>query len=172
MHPDIVEEILRALRRINRLVDIHSRRLVSDFGLTGPQLVCLRAIARADGSPPSVLAREVSLSQATVTGIVDRLVARQLVVKERSAKDRRQVAVSVTEAGRALIEAAPYPLQDRFQQALQTLDPEAQDRMLATLRQIVRMMGGEEIDAAPVLSSDPSLVSPGEDPPTEDEDLD
>ena len=168
MSPDIGEEILRALRRISRLVDIHSRRLVSDFGLTGPQLVCLRAIARSDGSTPSWLAREVSLSQATVTGIVDRLVARQLVVKRRSVRDRRQIGVWVTEAGRALIKAAPYPLQDRFQQALNTLDPADQDQMLGALRKIVKMMGGEDMDAAPVLSADSSLVSPEEDRP-EDE---
>ena len=39
------EEILRALRRITRAIDLHGRSLVAPFGLTVPQLVCLRAIA-------------------------------------------------------------------------------------------------------------------------------
>ena len=33
--------ILQSLRRIIRAVDIHSRKLVAQYGITGPQLVCL-----------------------------------------------------------------------------------------------------------------------------------
>ena len=40
--PDYQEDILRSLRRIMRAVDLYSRRLVTDHGLSGPQLLCLR----------------------------------------------------------------------------------------------------------------------------------
>ena len=67
---------------------------------------------------PGTLAKQVSLSQATVTGIIDRLAARQLVDRERSTEDRRQVAVRVTSAGQALIATAPSPLQEEFARRL------------------------------------------------------
>ncbi len=153
MSGTIENEILRSLRRITRAIDLHSRRLASTFGLTGPQLVCLRAIAEQEQTSPTLLAREVSLSQGTVTGILDRLVARQLVQRERVERDRRIVSISVTPAGKALVEQAPSPLQERFLARFTALPSSQQQRLCQMLNQLVEMMGGEEIEAAPVLST-------------------
>ncbi len=154
----LYDGILRALRRITRSIDLHSRDLVSRFGLTGPQLVCLRYIAKQGQTTPGAVAREVSLSQATITGIIDRLVARGLVTRLRGDQDRRQVAISVTDEGRALVERAPYPLQESFLERLSREDAQTQQTILETLERVVRMMDGEGIDAAPVLSTTPGLA--------------
>jgi DNA-binding MarR family transcriptional regulator len=156
------EKILRALRRINRAIDLHSRRLVNDLGLTGPQLVLLRTIAKNGPVTPSAVAKEVSLSHATVTGIVDRLCVRQLVTRERSAQDRRLVQVRATAAGQALVDQAPSPLQERFVERLGRLTPAEQDQIRETLELVVTMMGGDRVEAAPVLSTSPSAQSPEE----------
>ena len=96
---DSGEEILRALRRILRAVDRHGRRLAQRHRLTGPQLICLREIQRSGPLNPGQLARSVSLSPATVTGILDRLEGRALVTRRRRHRDKRQVLVQLTEAG-------------------------------------------------------------------------
>ena len=132
---------------------------VDHLGLTGPQLVVLRTIARAGPLTPSAVAREVSLSQATVTGIIDRLSGRQLVVRERSERDRRLVAVRVTAAGQALVDQAPSPLQDRFVERLAALPQAEQDQIREALDQIVTMMGSEDVQAAPVLSTSSAAQS-------------
>jgi DNA-binding MarR family transcriptional regulator len=157
------EDVLRALRRITRSIDLHSRQLATTFGLTVPQLVCLRVVGVRGPMSPSQLANEVSLSQATITGIVDRLVARQLAARERSSVDRRVVTVSITDAGRALVEAAPSPLQERFVAQLEQLSPEEREIIRLTLNKIVRMMGGDALDAAPLLTNE-SVISPPLDP--------
>ena len=159
MSSEIEEAILRSLRRITRAIDLHSRKLANTFGLTGPQLVCLRALARRGAVTPSVLAREVSLSQGTVTGILDRLVARQLVTRERNPADRRQVTVTLTDSGRQLVDSAPSPLQERFVEHLSRLEAAEQERIRRTLDRVVDMMGGLEIEAAPVLSTSPAAQS-------------
>jgi DNA-binding MarR family transcriptional regulator len=100
-----------------------------------------------------MLAREVSLSQATITGIIDRLVARQLVTRDRNESDRRQVTVELAAAGQALIETAPSPLQERFADRLSQLTQDERANISGTLNQIVQMMDGEQIHAAPVLST-------------------
>ncbi|MCJ7498823.1 MarR family transcriptional regulator [bacterium] len=156
---EIEEDILRALRRITRAIDLHSRKLSSTFGLTGPQLVCLRTLGRVEHTTPSHLAKEMALSEGTVTGIVDRLVARQLVTRERNPRDRRLVTVTITDAGLALIDLAPSPLQETFKQQLAQLDSSGQMQIRDTLEQIVNMMGGENIEAAPVLSTSPTAQS-------------
>jgi DNA-binding MarR family transcriptional regulator len=129
MDREIEEDILRALRRITRAIDIHSRRLVNTYGLTGPQLLCLRTLDKADTTTLGRLADELSLSQSTITGIVDRLEARQLVARERSAENRRKVTVSLTDAGRALVVQAPSPLQESLITELRKLDAASQTRI-------------------------------------------
>lgn len=145
------EDILRSLRRITRAIDIHSRQLAQEHRLTGPQLVCLRQINRDGQTTPSALARQISLSQATVTGILDRLSNRGLVSRVRSDADRRRVHVTLTEAGQALAAKAPSPLQQRFAQRLDALPPEGQARIADVLQQIVRMMEADTLKASPVL---------------------
>lgn len=160
MSSKIEEDVLRALRRITRAIDLHSRQLSSTFGLTVPQLVCLRVIGLRGPMNPSQLASEVSLSQATITGIVDRLEARQLVRRERTSSDRRVVTVSITDAGLALIDAVPSPLQERFVARLHELSAEEREIMRLTLNKIVRMMDGDAIDAAPLLTNESVIASP------------
>jgi DNA-binding MarR family transcriptional regulator len=146
------EAILRSLRRIVRAIDVHSRYLETQFGLTGPQLVCLRVLSARGPMTASDLAREVDLSQATVTGIIDRLVRRQYVSRRRDSADRRRVSISVLPAGRSLVDDAPSPLQATFAKRLESL-PDANQAVIATmLDQIVRMMDAEDIEAAPVLT--------------------
>lgn len=147
------EPILRSLRRIVRAIDLYSKQLESRYGLTGPQLVCLRAIANGGPMTPSELSRIVDLSQGTVSGIVERLVRRQYVSRRRDAKDRRRVVLTVAKAGRDLLESAPSPLQTRFAQELEQLPEENQAVIATMLEQIVKMMGAQQIDAAPVLAS-------------------
>lgn len=149
------DAILRALRRITRAIDLHSRWLANNFGLTIPQLVCLRTLATRGALTASELAHAVDLSQATVTGIVDRLVRRGLVTRDRDLVDRRRVVVEITEPGGQLLQSLPSPLQERFVSRLAELPAENQEVIRTVLEQVVRMMGAEALDAAPVLTSGP-----------------
>lgn len=147
----VEDQIVAALRRIIRAVDLHSRRLVEQSGLTGPQWLTLREAARLGRPPAGVLARAVNLSQPTVSGILDRLERRGLVERVRDNEDRRSVAVSVTEVGQRLLAEAPSLLQDRFRLELSRLQEWEQTTILATLQRMAHMMAAEDLDAAPLL---------------------
>lgn len=149
----IEERIVAAIRQITRAVDLQSRRLVEACGLTGPQLATLQAVAKLDHAPPSRVARAVHLSQGTVTGILDRLEQRGLVTRERSTADRRQIILSVTGAGRELLDSAPSLLQDEFRSELARLEEWERLQMLSTLQRIARLMDAGELDASPHLTS-------------------
>lgn len=152
-------EILRSLRRITRAIDLHSRQLVEQHGLTAPQLLCLRILVQRGALKATELAREMTLSPATVTGIVDRLVARELVVRNRSDEDRRIVTLSITAAGRRTAGQVPSLLQDRFAQRLRALPVAEQGALRDALSRIVKMMDAEELVVAPVLATGPADVS-------------
>ncbi len=150
---DLEDQVIVALRRITRAIDLHSRGLMQQVGLTTPQLAALQAIGRLQPITAGSLAKSIHLSQATLTGILTRLETRTLVSRVRSVSDRRTVVVELTEEGRAVLEDAPSLLQDRFRRELLKMQEWEQTQMLATLQRIAAMMDAEEIDAAPVLAT-------------------
>ena len=70
---DRLEQVLVSLRRVIRATDLHSKHLAKTTGLTAPQILLLQALRKPEGAAVGHLAKEVSLSQATVTSILDRL---------------------------------------------------------------------------------------------------
>jgi len=145
------EQVIAALRRITRAIDLHSRLLLQKHGLTTPQLAALQTIRRLQPITVGAVAKEIHLSQATVTGILGRLEARGLVVRTRGSQDRRSVHVELTEAGEKLVEEAPSLLQQRFHRELSRLQQWERTMILATLQRIASMMDAERIEAVPVL---------------------
>ena len=148
------DQILAALRRIVRAIDLHSSRLREVSGLTGPQLVALREATRLGEVPVSVLARSIHLSHPTVTGILHRLEKQGLVERARDPSDRRRLTVRVTREGEAVLEEAPSPLQDRLRTELTKLEEWERTQLLAMLQRAAAMMDAEDLDAAPILTTD------------------
>lgn len=157
---DIEDDIVAALRRIIRAIDLQSRRLFDRHRLTGPQLATLREAARLPGCSTGSLARAVHLSQPTVTGILNRLERQGLVRRERSVGDRRSVQIHVSQAGAELLGGAPSLLQDRFRSELARLETWERHSLLAALQRIASMMDAQELDAAPMLDTAPVLQEP------------
>lgn len=145
------EELLVALRRIIRAIDLRSKQLSREVGLTGPQLLVLQNI----GAQPNIMVRQIAeninLSPATVTSILDRLEARGLVNRVRSTEDKRKVAISLTDSGQASLEAAPLPFQEHFTNRFRQLEEWEQSQMVATMQRIASMMDATDIDASPML---------------------
>ena len=149
----IEDQVIAALRRITRAIDLHSRGLMHAIGLTAPQLAALQAIERLQPITVGALAKSLHLSQAMLTGILTRLESRGLISRARSGTDRRTVVVELTDQGSTILESAPSLLQDCFRRELLKLQEWEQTQMLATLQRIASMMDAEEIDAAPVLAA-------------------
>lgn len=154
---ELEDSVLRSLRRIIQAVDVHSRQIVRDYGVTGPQLACLRQVARSGPVSAGKLARAVSLRPATLSGILDRLEVQAWIRRDRTADDRRLVVVSLTPAGNRLVGRAPPPLQEAFLRRFRALASSDRRRIDAVLRELVTMMAAEEFDAAPMLVPGPSL---------------
>ncbi len=149
---ELEDQVLVALRRIIRATDLYSRALGKETGLTIPQLVVIRAIRDMKTPTVSAIARAVSLSQATVTTILNRLEKKELLYRERSQQDRRAVIVQLTAAGRALLKHAPEPLQYSFTNRFKQLPSWEQHGIVASLERVASMMDAQELDAAPMLA--------------------
>jgi DNA-binding MarR family transcriptional regulator len=89
--------ILRAARAIEAEV---RDRLRVNFDVTLPQFDVMAALERKpDGMTMTELSRFLMVSNGNVTGIIDRLVADKLVVRQAPANDRRAIIVKLTPRG-------------------------------------------------------------------------
>ncbi len=132
-------------------IDLHSHELVAEFGITSPQLFCLREILASEGLSVSMLAGRVHLTASTVVGILDRLEAKGLVVRERDKVDRRLVRIVSTAKARKLASQAPMPLQGRLALALEAIPLAEQSDLARALERIVDLMEVGHVPAAPML---------------------
>jgi len=153
----VFEEVLIALRQIIRAIDLHSRKLVQGYGLTGPQLIVLKSLGGIEELSVGELAKQVNLSPATVTGVLDRLEKRDLVERMRDDADKRRVIVRITQAGLAVLGTAPSLLQEHFMARFGELKQWEQNLVLSSLQRVAAMMETEELETANLLDSEPLL---------------
>ena len=157
---DIPLRVLTAIRRIIRGVDINSRRLEDEYGVTTPQLVALRAVSEAGSITPGALAERVHLSASTMIGILDRLEEKDLVQRRRDREDRRRMNVTTTEKGKRMIAAAPLPLQHTLAERLQGLSDLERLAIANALERVVDLMEVRSLEASPVLDHGPLIRTP------------
>lgn len=146
-----VDEVLVALRRVIRATDLHSKHLAKTTGLTAPQILLLQTLRDKGEVTIGELASEMSLSQATVTTILDRLEKRDLVFRERSTEDKRKVHAYLTDEAMETLKEAPIPLQEQFARQFGDLQEWEQTMIISSLQRVAQMMDAQHIDASPVL---------------------
>lgn len=145
------EELLVALRRVIRAIDLRSKQLSKDVGLTGPQLLVMINVNKQPGIMVRQIADGITLSPATITSILDRLEIKGLVQRVRSTEDKRRVEVFLTEQGQDVLVDAPLPLQEHFINRFSKLKDWEQSQLVAAMQRIASMMDAEDIDASPLL---------------------
>lgn len=145
------QEVLVSLRRIIRATDMQSKRMEKLCGLTIPQIMVLRAIEELGDVTVRRISEEVSLSQATVTTILNRLEARELVSRLRSEADKRVVNARLTALGQTTLSNAPLMLHEKFIERFQSLQTWEQTQILSSVQRVAAMMDAEDIDASPLL---------------------
>ncbi len=149
--PHVCDDVLISIRRIIQSIDLHSRYLVKQFGLTGPQLIILQEVSRKNEISISELAKSISLGQATVTGILERLENRGLITRRRSKSDKRKVFITSTEACEQLLAKAPPPMQEHFIESFEKLQDWEQSMILSALQRVVMLMDAKAFAVAPIL---------------------
>jgi DNA-binding MarR family transcriptional regulator len=106
--------LFQALRRLQQAGEVHAKRLSRFGGLTPMQLMILQVLAGESRLTASDLSGRVSLTAATLSGLLDRLEERGLLQRQRDDQDRRRQWLLLSEQGRILLEQAPSLLPPEF----------------------------------------------------------
>lgn len=150
----ICDQVISALRGITRALDLHYKRLLREYGLSGPQIIVLKTIQALGKRPISEVAREVHLSHATVTAIIDRLEQKGLLTRSQNELDRREIHITLTEEGIATVGRSPALLHEKFISDFTGLDLWEQNQILASLQRVAHMIGATD-HPVPILSVAP-----------------
>ena len=140
--------VLTAARRIARAFDIQSRRIDREIGLTIPQYIVLASLGELGEVTSRALAVAADLSPPTVVGILDKLEAKGLIERYRSARDRRIVHARLTATGRAALAAAPSPLGEKFSERYLRLDAAERAALVSALERLGALLREAETDGA------------------------
>ena len=130
-----VKTIERTMLQLGWATHRRLHQELSKFNLTVSQFAALRALQGFEnGCTMSELAEAARQISAAMTGIVDRLVERGVIDRQRDPADRRSVRISLTEDGAELLETIRQQKRLRLRQFLAELShTERQD--------FVRMIG-------------------------------
>jgi DNA-binding MarR family transcriptional regulator len=147
--------VLQALRQVIRAIDLHSRHLLAQYKITGPQLITLLTVKKYEPVTASAIARHIHLSPSTVIGILDRLEVKGFITRDRDLKDRRFIWISLTEQGKVLASNAPSPLHDILADAIFKLPEVELVTIVESLERIVGLMQMHHGKTAPTLETGP-----------------
>jgi len=102
----LVLEFLGLLWEMNHALAKTSKRMEARFGVTGPQRLVIKIVAKVPDISAGRLAQILHLHPSTLTPILIRLEARRLLVRTADPRDRRRVTVRLTADGRRLAGAS------------------------------------------------------------------
>lgn len=144
---------IRAWLRLDQAIRAFNADLRRTFGISGLQLALLRILAERSPIELAELRRSLALHPATVGQAVDALVRAGLCERTRAPGDRRAWILSPTEAGRAVMSAAPLAGPVRLRSA--AVEPARLDRLADALDDAIELFGLEP------WAGSPSAAAPG-----------
>jgi DNA-binding MarR family transcriptional regulator len=132
--------VLKSMRRIAQAIEVRSREIARNSGLTIPQLIVMQSIRKLGQVTTQAVSREASMSPATVVAVLDKLEAKGLIERYRSEVDRRVVHTRLTNTGLDALGHAPGLLSRGFEDAFAALPSHRQDALLSAMEDLAEMM--------------------------------
>lgn len=158
-----IERIMESRRAMTRVFAFARSGPLFAANLTMPQLRVLMVLGHRDGASGHDLASALGVGAATLTGIIDRLVAHDLVTRREDPLDRRVRRVVLTSAGRDLVDAIMLAGAEHQRRLLERLDVDE----LAVVEHALRLLlGAANAEAAEAEATDADAETADE-PPTE-----
>lgn len=149
-------DILIKLRKIVRSINLESKKVEKEQGVSIPQLLCLQYLAEQEDyrTNASKLKYFLNLNASTISGIVQRLEKKGFVAKLPKASDKRVTLISLTSGGMELLQSAPITFQEKLSKKLKALPPEKLQTIVEGIDLLTKLMEVEEVDASPIITSE------------------
>ena len=132
----------------------HAERHIHSLGLGFSEFAVLEVLLHKGPMPVNAIGEAVHLTSGSITTAIDRLEAKRLVARCDHLTDRRARMVSLTEAGRSLIEPAFQEHAAAMQAATAGLTPVERGEAVELLKKLGLFAAGAKIGPKPQMNTD------------------
>ena len=152
-------DILINIRKIVRSINLESKKIQKDYGVSIPQVLCLKFLHDSENfqANQGEIKSFLQLNSSTVSGIIQRLEKKGLIARLPKSGDKRVTNLVLTAVGQKLLQQIPPLLHDRLNIKLQNLDNSEIESIESVLENLVRMLQIAEVEAGPVITNDIDL---------------
>ena len=147
-------DILIKIRKIVRSVDIESKKIQKEYGVSIPQVLCLSFLHKTSNyqATQGEIREFLNLNSSTVSGIINRLEKKGMLARLPKSGDKRVVNIALTSTGDNLLATIPSLLHEQLSEKLQKLDIEELSKVEDGLETLVRILDLGKVDASPLIS--------------------
>jgi len=149
-------EILIKIRKIVRSINVESKKIQKEHGVSIPQVLCLHYLKNSENymATQGEIRKFLNLNSSTISGIIDRLEAKGLVARLPRKGDKRVVNISLTSKGDSLLHKIPPLLQMRLSEKLDKLDNQTVIQIFESLELLVNLLDINDVEAFPPATAD------------------
>lgn len=137
------QRVLDAIRRLVRHLRVADRAAQTELGLSSAQLFVLSELGKTPAISLGELADRTHTDQSSVSVVVARLVEAGLVQRDRAGEDARRLELSLTRAGRSVVQRAPTVMQEKIVQAVDAMPATEQKRFADSFSKLLDDIGAE-----------------------------
>lgn len=152
-------EILVKIRKIVRSINLESKKIQKEHGVSIPQILCLNFLHESANfqSTQNDIRKFLNLNSSSVSGIINRLEKKGLLARLPKSGDKRVVNIALTSSGDKLINQIPSLLHEQLSHKLHNLAEEKLKQIEESLNMLINLLEIEEIDASPLIAIDDNL---------------
>jgi DNA-binding MarR family transcriptional regulator len=149
-------EILIKIRKIVRSINLESKKIEKEYGVSIPQVLCLQYLHSAEKfqAGQGEIRKFLNLNASTTSGIINRLEVKGLAARLPKAGDKRTVTIALTSKGDRLMKKIPALLHDKLAEKLEKLDDTTLSNIRNSLELLVTLLGINNLEAFPLLTID------------------
>lgn len=148
--------ILIKIRKIVRSINLESKKIQKEHGISIPQVLCLTYLKNQSNfqSTQNQIREYLNLNSSTVTGIISRLEKKGLIARLPKAGDKRVANIALTSSGDQLLETLPPLLHKRLSDKLGGYPEGKVNEIDKALDLLISLFEIESIDASPLITDE------------------
>ncbi len=152
-------EILIKIRKIVRSINLESKKIQKEYGVSIPQVLCLQYLRDSANyqTGQGDIRKFLNMNASTASGIINRLENKGLVARLPKSGDKRVVTIALTSKGDQLMQKMPSLLHERLSEKMIKLDDSTLENIKNSLELLVSILEIDDVEAFPLISNDDTL---------------
>lgn len=134
------KKIVKYIRKLHQIANFDKFKKNHLHDLTDSQSNLLRELYQIGQLSSAELSRRLYVTPANITGIIDRLEKKKLVIRSQKKNDRRITFINLTEKGSDLIKDTSNPMEEKLLSGFDNISSDKVDQLKGSLKEIINLL--------------------------------